>query len=111
GLALVAASVIIAAAVALGGGILIGRVTAPESTTQASPDKTVQATDPQTGATLKVGLVKQAGWVRVHAVAEGIPVGEPCQLLVVPKDGQPVLTGSWMVSERGAKEGTTLDGT
>ncbi len=107
-LALVAASVIIAAAVVLGGGILIGRVTAPDSGNTAQPGP--EATDPQTGATLNVALTKQAGWIRVHAVAKGIPAGEPCQLLVVRKDGQTILAGSWLVSEKGAKEGTTLDG-
>jgi anti-sigma factor RsiW len=109
-LALVAASVIIAAAVALGGGILIGRQTAPDSTAQAMPANAPAATDSQTGATLTVALTRQTGWVRVHAVAKGIPAGEPCQLLVVRKDGQTVLAGSWLVSEKGARDGTTLDG-
>jgi len=110
-LALVAASVIIAAAVTLGGGILIGRQTAPDAPTQAMPANAPSATDAQTGAALTVALTRQAGWVRVHAVAKGIPAGEPCQLLVVGKDGQTILAGSWLVSERGAQEGTTLDGT
>jgi hypothetical protein len=110
-LALVAASVIIAAAVAVGGGILIGRETAPE-TTQAIPEnaRRAEATDQVTNASMSIALTPQAGWVRVHAVAKGIPAGEPCQLLVVRKDGQTILTGSWMVSPKGATEGTTLDG-
>jgi Putative zinc-finger len=109
-LALVAASVIIAAAVALGGGILIGRETAPGTGNAQAAPTTREATDPQTGAAMNVGITPQAGWIRVHAVAKGIPAGEPCQLLVVRKDGQAILTGSWLVSEKGAREGTTLDG-
>ena len=108
-LTLVAASVIIAAAVALGGGILIGRVTAPDGSSQVAQNPR-EATDPQTGAAMTVALTRQTGWIRVHAVAKGIPAGEPCQLLVVRKDGGTILAGSWLVSEKGAREGTTLDG-
>jgi anti-sigma factor RsiW len=107
---LVAASVIIAAAVALGGGILIGRQTAGSGNTQVAQNSQ-EATDPQTGATLNVALTKQSGWIRVHAVAKGIPAGEPCELQVVRKDGRTVIAGGWLVSEKGAREGTTLDGT
>ena len=112
GLAVAAAAVILAAA-ALGGGILIGRQTAPSGTTASTALPGAvhkEATDPATRATLKVDFVKQAGWVRVHADASGIPKGERCQLLVVPRNGEPVLTGSWLVSDKGAKEGTILDG-
>jgi anti-sigma factor RsiW len=115
-LALVAAGVMVLAGAALGGGILIGRETAP--TTVAAPPTTVapnvrsgESTDPQTGARLAVQMTPQAGWVRVHAVASGIPEGQRCQLLVVPRTGPPILAGSWLVSEKGAKDGTPLDGT
>lgn len=113
---LVAAAVVILAAVALGGGILIGRQTVqpvaqPGAGTNVPGALHREATDPATGATLKIDLVQQAGWVRVHADAGGIPKGEPCQLLVVPVRGEPVLAGSWLVSDKGAREGTVLDGT
>jgi anti-sigma factor RsiW len=112
--ALRAASVIIAGAVALGGGILIGRETAPESPPQAQVPANArkgQATDPVTQASLDATLIPQAGWVRVHVVVAGIPQGEPCELVLIPRNGgEPVLAGSWLVSENGAKNGTALDG-
>ncbi|MFD0787383.1 anti-sigma factor, partial [Micromonospora azadirachtae] len=38
------------------------------------------------------------------------PQGARCRLLVVGKDGSTVLAGSWLVSEKGAADGTPLDG-
>jgi hypothetical protein len=113
---LVAASVAVLAAVALGAGVLVGRGTAPDpvagppTSTVPSNARTAEATDPDTGAVMAVSLVPQAGWVRVHADVRGAPEGERCQLRVVPRNGDPVLAGSWLVSEKGSREGTPLDG-
>jgi Putative zinc-finger len=118
-LALVAAAVVLVAAAGVGGGFLVGRQTAPGSnnalppstaTTPPSNVRKAEATDPQTGAHMAVTMTIQAGWVRVHAETSNIPEGEPCQLLVVPRTGKPVLAGSWLVSEKGARDGTPLDG-
>lgn len=110
-LILVAAAAV-AVVVALGGGIVIGRQTAPDQVA-APPANAVteQVTDPDTGATLAVTMVPKAGWVAVHADVSGIRQGLDCQLLVVPRAGDPVLAGSWKVSATGEQEGTPLDGT
>jgi anti-sigma factor RsiW len=117
-LTLVAAAVV---AVALVGGVLTGRSTAPDrplarATTAAPQPSTApgtrlaSATDPATGARLSVAVVPAAGWVRVNATVGGIPAGERCRLEVVGRDGTPVLAGSWLVSPAGAADGTTLNG-
>lgn len=115
---LVAASFLVLALVAVGGGFLVGRETVPV----AAPPVTVvpppvtgvaragTAQDPLTRARMAVNLVEQAGWVRVRATVLGAPKGARCLLLVVPRDGEPVVAGSWLVSEKGAREGTVLDG-
>jgi anti-sigma factor RsiW len=114
-----AAGVILIALATLGGGVLLGRQTAPggetpgsqSSVVQAPPDsRNGEATNPATGASMAVSLTPRAGWVRVHAVVHGISAGEPCQLLVVSRDGNTVLAGSWLVSDKGARDGTSLDG-
>lgn len=114
-----AAAVVVIALAALGGGVLIGRQTAPGGETQGPPSSIAQpppgsrtgdATNSVTGASMAVTVTPRAGWVRVHAVVRGISAGQPCQLLVVSRDGNTVLAGSWLVSEKGALDGTSLDG-
>jgi Putative zinc-finger len=110
----VAAAVALVAAVS--GGVVIGRQTAPDQVaggpTAEVPTDAVQAeaTDPNTGARMNVRVEPKKGWVNVHADVSGIKAGLNCELRVVPKTGEPVLAGSWRVSDEGEAEGTPLDG-
>jgi anti-sigma factor RsiW len=106
-------------AVAVGGGVLLGRGTAPETVPQAKASaqvsfpadtRTGAATDAVTGARLNASVTPAPGWVRVSATVGGIPAGEKCRLEVVGRDGTVVLAGSWLVSEAGQKNGTNLNG-
>ncbi|HEV7450141.1 MAG TPA: anti-sigma factor [Pseudonocardiaceae bacterium] len=114
-----AAGVVVIALAALGAGVLLGRQTAPGGEAQGPQSSVVQAppgtrngevTNPANGVSMAVSLTPATGWVRVHAVIRGIPAGKPCQLLVVSQDGNTVLAGSWLVSDKGARDGTSLDG-
>lgn len=115
----VAAAVVLVAA-ALGGGVLVGRETSPEPSTVALPvpastapvagTRDLAATNQDTGAQLAVRVIPAAGWIRLHAKAEGVREGEKCQLVVVTKSGERVNAGSWLVSEKGEREGTGIDG-
>jgi anti-sigma-K factor RskA len=118
GLAAYVAAAVIAAAV---GGIFVGRiqgrdmfpVSPPSSATASAQPSGVRVgsnTDQGTGAAMAVTLTPAAGWVRVNAAVSGIPAGQRCRLWVVARDGTRREAGSWLVSEKGAKEGTTLDG-
>jgi hypothetical protein len=120
-----AAVAAVAAAVAITSGVLIGRGTAPrqlaegpggsaQPTSSASVvagTRTIAMTDAVTGARLTGSVVPAKGWVRVSVTAAGIPEGQRCLLLVVPKQGAPVQAGSWLVSADGAQKGTSLQGT
>lgn len=122
GPAMITVAAAVALAVAVGGGVLIGRQSVPQTVaggaTSESPEAAVpttegrqaRATDPDTGATMAVTLVPKQGWVTLHADVSGIRAGLDCELLVVPKVGEPVLAGSWRVSKTGEAEGTKLDG-
>ncbi len=118
--ALGAAAAVVAALV-LGAGVFVGKVTSPDGTTaQSTPPPTVApdpsgtklatATDPVTGASMTVKIVPAAGWVRTNLAINGIPEGEKCRIFVVAKDGTRQEAGSWLVSKKGAAEGTNLDG-
>ena len=114
-----------AAAAAIVAGVVIGRGTASHST--AAPThgptpstsvsepppgtKAFSETDATTGARLTGNVIPAQGWVRVSVAAAGIPEGQRCVLLVVPKQGPPVQAGSWVVSAAGAQQGTALQGT
>jgi anti-sigma factor RsiW len=116
---LAAAAAVAIAGAALAGGTLIGRasVVAPQagatpsaSVSTVAGTRTVSATDPKTGATVSGTVIPAADWVRVHIKVSGVPQGTPCVIQVVPRSGAPVVAGSWLVSAKGARDGTTLDG-
>ena len=115
GLALVAAAVLVVAA--LGGGVLVGRQTAPgnDGGIAAPPSnvpgtKTVEGRDPTTGVQLAASIVPFQGWVRTNVNVKGVKAGEKCLLQVVTKEGQAVTAGSWQVSEKWESSGFNLDG-
>ncbi|GIE99310.1 anti-sigma factor family protein [Paractinoplanes rishiriensis] len=108
-------------AVAVGGGVLLGRGTAPSTggTPQAQASaqvstapgtRTAAAVDPLTNVRLNATVTPAVGWVRVTATVNGIPAGEKCRLEVVGRNGEVVLAGSWLVSPAGESAGTTLNG-
>ncbi|GAA2688458.1 MULTISPECIES: anti-sigma factor [Actinosynnema] len=115
----VAAAAVVA--VVLGGGFAVGRGTAPTDDVAITTPTPVPSappsgtrlgtgTDPATGARMTVQVKPAAGWVRVNASVAGIAQGEQCRIVVVAKDGSTQDAGSWLVSEAGEKDGTTLDG-
>jgi anti-sigma factor RsiW len=112
----------VAAAVVLGGGVLVGRSTvaqqpvavgpAPSASVSPPPagTRTGSVTDPVTGARMTLTLTPAAGWVRVSAAVTGIPAGQRCHLVVHGRSGAKADAGSWLVSPTGARTGTTLEG-
>lgn len=109
---LTAAAAAVVGAALVGGGVLAGRGTAPEVPAAAAPvagTRSIEATDPTTGARIEVDVIPAAGWVRLSAEVEGVPAGERCRIVVVGADGQREVAGSWLVSAKGAAEGTALE--
>ena len=113
------AAAAVVAAVVLGAGVFVGKVTTPGGTVAAptetvAPDpagtKLATATDPVTKASMTVKVIPAAGWVRTNIAVNGIPEGEKCRIFVVAKDGSRQEAGSWVVSKKGAAEGANLDG-
>jgi anti-sigma factor RsiW len=103
-LASVAAALVIAGG-ALTGGIFIGQADDPAPAVGSSFEAAGQ-----NGATMQVRVEPLAGWVKVHAKVAGIKQGEQCQLFVTSKDGTQRSAGTWLVTEKGEGEGTSLDG-
>ncbi|WP_236788871.1 anti-sigma factor [Amycolatopsis sp. GM8] len=117
--AFAAVAAVVVAAAAIGVGVVVGRTTdgsappvaaPPPASAQPAGTRFASGTDAATGARLTVGVTPAAGWVRVNASVTGIPAGQKCRVVVVGKDGTREQAGSWLVSDKGAKEGTNLDG-
>ncbi|MGH3871112.1 MAG: zf-HC2 domain-containing protein [Pseudonocardiaceae bacterium] len=121
----VAAGVALITVVTLGGGVLLGRQTAPGGVAQGPPSsqsppssviptppgtRDAETTNPASGVRMTVRLTPLTGWVRVHAVVRGVAAGKQCQLLVVSRDGAAVVAGSWLASGKDIRDGTSLDG-
>jgi anti-sigma factor RsiW len=101
------AAAVVAGLLALAGGTIAGRLTAPSAgfSPTASPvfavppgARAAAATDAGTGATMAVVVRPAAGWVRLHAQVSGIPAGEECRLFVIGRDGSREPAGSWLVA-------------
>ncbi len=91
--------------------VAVGDHRDPSGLTVALGHPLGRTTDAATGATIDATVVPAAGWVRVNALVGGIPVGENCRLIVVGRnnpDGE--IAGGWIVSAKGAQDGTPLNG-
>ncbi|MGW6449168.1 anti-sigma factor family protein [Lentzea sp. NPDC055074] len=114
----IGAAAAVVAAVVLGAGVFVGKATSPDVTALPTPTvapdpagtRLATFTDPATKASMTVKVVPAAGWVRTNMAISGIPEGEKCRIFVVAKDGSRQEAGSWVVSKKGAAEGTNLDG-
>ena len=108
---LVAAAVVVVAG-ALGGGVLIGRQTAVDATADAPPagSKVVTATDTGTGATMKTTVEPRTGWSWIVVNISGLKAGDECEMVVTDKSGRTWIAGSWVISEKAAREGSRFGG-
>jgi len=120
GLAAVAA---VAVAVLLGGGVLVGRATAPPAPTGSTASTEIVVAQPGAPApggrtmqgrdgdvTMVVTITPAAGWVRVTANVAGVPAGQRCHLVVLARDGSRAIAAGWVASPAGEHAMTTLNG-
>ncbi|MGY0235515.1 anti-sigma factor family protein [Longispora urticae] len=116
-----AAGIVVLAGVAVG-GVVIGRATAPgappvavqpTATAAVQPPGTRRGTtvDAVSNVRLTASVVPVANWVKVVVAVAGVPQGENCRIVLVGRDGTREIAGGWIVGEKGASGGTTLEGT
>ena len=107
------AAAVAAVAVLAGGGVAVGRATAPDPVivTAAAPATGVTLRgDGVPGVTMAAVVSPAAGWVRVSANVKGVPRGERCRVIVLARDGSREFAAAWLSSARGEREGTQVDG-
>jgi hypothetical protein len=108
---LLVAAVAVVVAGALGGGVVLGRATAPENTNQpVAGAKQVTASDAATGASMAATVEPRSGWTWVRVQVKGLKAGDQCEMVIVDKSGATWVAGSWLVSEKAAKDGSTFGG-
>ncbi|WP_350274642.1 zf-HC2 domain-containing protein [Kribbella sp. HUAS MG21] len=107
---LVAAAAVVVAG-ALGGGVVLGRATAPENTNPpVAGAKQVTGSDAATGATMAATVEPRSGWTWVRVNVKGLKAGDECEMVIVDKSGTTWVAGSWLVSEKAAEDGSTFGG-
>jgi hypothetical protein len=106
---LMAAAVVLIAG-ALVGGVLIGRQTVADPDAPVAGSKQVTATDAVTQATMATTVEPRAGWSWIMVNVEGLKAGAQCEMLVTDKVGNTFVAGSWVVSEKAAREGSRFGG-
>ena len=106
---LIAAAVVVVAG-ALGGGVVLGRSTAPDPDQPVAGSKHVTTSDTTTGATMAATVEPRAGWSWVRVNVTGLKAGDQCEMVITDKSGASWVAGSWLVSEKAAKGGSAFGG-
>jgi RNA polymerase sigma-70 factor (ECF subfamily) len=108
------AAAVVAVALLLGGGVALGRATAPEPLVVATgvprEGGVTLRGDGADGVSMAAVITPATGWVRLSATVKGIPAGERCRVLVLARDGHSEIAATWLASAKGEREGTQLDG-
>jgi anti-sigma factor RsiW len=106
---LVAAAVVVVAG-ALGGGVVLGRSTVSDDDQPVAGSKQVTTSDTTTGATMAATVEPRSGWSWVRVQVKGLKAGDQCEMIVTDKSGESWVAGSWLVSEKAAKNGSAFGG-
>jgi hypothetical protein len=109
---LVAAAVLVVAG-AVGGGVAIGRQTVDQpvaADTTPAGSKQVTVTDASTGVTMATTVEPRTGWSWVVVNVSGLKAGDECEMLVTDTSGRTYVAGSWVVSDKAARNGSRFGG-
>lgn len=106
---LVAAAVVVVAG-ALGGGVLIGRQGVDQPEQPVAGSKHVTATDSITGTRMATTVEPRAGWSWIQVQVTGLKAGAECEMVVIDKAGKTWVAGTWLISEKAAREGSRFGG-
>lgn len=108
-LGIAAAAVVVAGALA-GGGLALGRATAPPAVVAQAPGTVTLSGAGVEGTSMQAAVSPAKGWVRLVVNVKGVPPGEHCKIVVVGRDGSRDVAGSWVVPPGVETNGVTLNG-